>query len=93
MQLILVAACLAVCGVGVGFGCVWVQAELCDALQTCFDNWEFEWGGHEDEYVSAAVAEDRYPDWRTVANDETIKRREGTKPADNNYDGRNYITE
>lgn len=36
---------------------------------------------------------DRWPAWRTVAGKDLVATRDAASPLDNNYDGRNYITE
>jgi len=43
--------------------------------------------------VVRRVAASLFPDWRTVASKTDIREKESTRPEDNNYDGRNYITE
>lgn len=63
------------------------SARLCDALDLCYDTMRriFVKGEGKPSTV--------WPPWRTVAGDAVVKKRQNTKVSDNNYDGRNYITE
>ena len=69
------------------------SAALCDALQHCYDDWERRWGEHEDARVATRVSRAAFPHWREVASAGLVEERERTAPRENNYDGRNYITE
>lgn len=69
------------------------SGELCDALQTCFEDWELYWGGHESRRAAAEYARAALPRWRDVATEDVVRKRDSTRPSENNYDGRNYITE
>mmetsp|Transcript_10772 Transcript_10772/g.35701 ORF Transcript_10772/g.35701 Transcript_10772/m.35701 type:complete len:547 (-) Transcript_10772:1026-2666(-) len=62
------------------------SAALCDGLDACFDTLY-----SDDEPQKTRRAP--FPPWRSVASPETIAKREATTPTDNNYDGRNFITE
>ena len=62
------------------------SAELCDALQVCYERMHEHWRGKPKPNW-------RWAPWRTLASDELIAKKEDTIPEHNNYDGRNYITE
>lgn len=59
---------------------------LCDALDSCYHVF------HELFGSSAEPFSIRRP-WRDVASPDLIARRDAASPDENNYDGRNYITE
>ena len=54
--------------------------------QSCYGYW------HE-IYEGKPKPPDKWSDWRELASREQREKRERTKSTDNNYDGRNYITE
>jgi hypothetical protein len=58
---------------------------LCDALDTCYGALYELFGGDEPYSI--------YRPWREVASQELIEKRDAISPEENNYDGRNYITE
>ena len=58
---------------------------LCDALDKCYGALYELYGGDEPYSI--------YRPWREVASQELIEKRDRVSPLDNNYDGRNYITE
>jgi len=60
---------------------------LCDALDTCYNALHRRFKGGRDKPPSM------WRPWRGLASPALIERREKTDPAENNYDGRNYITE
>ena len=62
------------------------SARLCDALDKCYNHW------HE-QYMGKPKPADLWPAWRSVSSQTNIAKKEEIKPEDNNYDGRNYITE
>jgi len=62
------------------------SAKLCDALDTCYYVWHKILAGKD-------APAGRWLPWREVATSEEIRKKEARKPTDNNYDGRNYISE
>lgn len=44
-------------------------------------------------YTGKPKPADLWPPWRSVSSQENIDKKEKIRPEDNNYDGRNYITE
>jgi len=60
---------------------------LCDALDSCYTAMQRRFGG------GGIPQMDRWPAWRTVAGKDLVATRDAASPLDNNYDGRNYITE
>lgn len=62
------------------------SARLCDALDTCYDHWH-------GKYTGKPKPKGLWKPWRSVANRAMVEKKEKTNPADNNYDGRNFITE
>ncbi|KAJ8607482.1 hypothetical protein CTAYLR_009432 [Chrysophaeum taylorii] len=62
------------------------SAALCDALDLCYNAMHLRFAG-------TPKPPRAWPPWRLVAGAALVEQREATSPADNNYDGRNYITE
>lgn len=63
------------------------SAALCDALDTCFVTLH-------DLFDSKETTNSKPPPpWRSIATPALIQKREAISPIENNYDGRNYITE
>lgn len=60
---------------------------LCDALDACYNALHRRFKGGRDKPPSM------WRPWRGLASPALIDRRDKTNPVDNNYDGRNYITE
>jgi hypothetical protein len=46
-----------------------------------------------DRYTGKPKPADLWPPWRRVSSQKNIDEKEKVRPEDNNYDGRNYITE
>merc|ERR1711920_146527 len=65
------------------------SAELCDALDGCYDWWK-----EETERVGVSWnSKQKVKSWRKDAVAGRVKKAEAMRPEHNNYDGRNYITE
>jgi hypothetical protein len=60
------------------------SADLCDALDTCYDLWYERWRPGQQS--------PRMP-WRQASLPDNIVVKEAINPKDSNYDGRNFIGE
>lgn len=62
------------------------SATLCDALDSCYD-------ALHRRFTGQGKSDSAWPPWRSVATKAVIDKRQGIHVTENNYDGRNYITE
>lgn len=62
------------------------SGKLCDALDKCYPLWHKYLKGHD-------VSPNRWRPWREAASAEIVKKKDAMRPTENNYDGRNHITE
>ncbi len=64
----------------------WALVDLCDALDGCFS-------ALHQTHAGVKKPKGKWAPWRTLAAKDYIKKTEDVSPNDNNYDGRNFITE
>ena len=63
------------------------SGDLCDALDTCYNVLHRKFKGGRDKPPSM------WRPWRNIAAPALLEKRATIDPLQNNYDGRNYITE
>lgn len=62
------------------------SGKLCDALDRCYPLWHRYLTGEE-------APTGRWDPWRDIASASDAAKKDRVKPKDNNYDGRNYISQ